>query len=75
MLVPAATAAYPVTPGTPCANGVARGLWIGGAGTVTLQCNRTDPTTVTFTVAANTLLPVACYSVTAATATLIVALY
>ena len=75
MLVPSATAARDVTPGTPCTNGTARGLWIGGAGTVTIQCTREDPSTVTFTVAANTLLPVACYSVTAASATLIVALY
>jgi hypothetical protein len=75
MLVPPATTARAVTPGTPCTNGVARALWVGGLGTVTVQCSREDPSTVTFDVGNHTLLPVQCYSVTAATATLIVALY
>ena len=54
-----------------------RALWIGGAGTVTLQLSETQTTGVLFSgIPAGTLLPIACVRVfaTGTTATLIVAL-
>lgn len=79
MLVPPATTSRPVTPSDSAdfSQGVARGLWVGGAGVVVVQHSKNDPTTASFTVAANTLLPVEAIRVyaTGTTATLIVALY
>lgn len=76
MLVPPAQTSRTVVPGTPCSNGIARALWIGGAGTIVVK-HTADDAGVTFDVGVHTLLPVACHTVVSAgtTATLIVALY
>jgi hypothetical protein len=67
----------PVTPatGVPFPWGIARALYIGGAGNVTL-CPLDSATVVTFSgLAAGTILPVMCQGVDAtSTATLIIAL-
>lgn len=81
MLVPSPQFGKVVTPtdtaGTYFADGPARGFYIGGAGTITIQHGRASTDTCVYTVPAGTLLPVAGVrvAVTGTTATLIVALY
>lgn len=72
---PAATA-KPVTPSDTTTIGGCRGLWVGGAGALTLDFADGTTNTVFSGIPAGTLLPVAPIKVKAATtATLIVALY
>ena len=79
MLVPPASAAFVVTPHdtTLFVQGMARGLYIGGAGNVVVKCGRESGDVVTFTaVPVGTVLPVNCHRVnsTGTTATAIVGL-
>lgn len=81
MLVPPAGFGKVVTPTdtvtTLFMDGPARGFFIGGAGTITIQHSRASADTCQYTVPAGTTLPVAGVRVaaTGTAATLIVALY
>jgi hypothetical protein len=81
MLVPSPQFGKVVTPTdtttTLFQDGPARGFYIGGAGTITIQHSRANPDTCQYTVPAGYLLPVAGVrvAVTGTSATLIVALY
>lgn len=81
MLVPPAGFGKVVTPTdtvtTLFMDGPARGFFIGGAGTITIQHTRNTTETCQYTVLAGSILPVAGVRVaaTGTSATLIVALY
>ena len=59
--------AFPITPSASPFATVARAIYVGGAGDVTVTTWR--GTSITFTLPAGTVLPLVCTHVTAATAT------